>query len=425
MYLFLDTETTGLSHHNDHIVQIAWILTDEAGNIKAEECHVIRPNGYSIPPAASRVHGITTAKACEIGQPLGSVLQRFTDAATRAAIVVAHNFHFDFGILQHDFKIAELPFPLHGKTQICTMRLSTAWCRLPKLNASTGFKYPRLDELYYRLFGEAFDGAHDALADTHACRRCYFELVRLGVITPPSISVHKKEHQEVAQEPASRTITPHPKSIQHQATDPKDAWEQNNLGNIYFKGEGVPRDYAKAMMWFRKAADSGLPSAQFNLGIMYANGRGVPEDKMEAMKWYRMAADQGHPSAQYNLGIMYHGGQAGLQQTLRFVLKNLGATQHDGNGLPRDYMKALMWFRKAADQGDSSAQFNLGVMYGNGDGMSQDKTLAMMWYLIAKASNHENADQNLQKFKSQSTSTQIAEAQRMAREWLATHPQKS
>lgn len=68
MYLFFDTETTGLSHRNDHVVQIAWVLTDAAGNIKVEECHVIRPNGYSIPPAAARIHGITTAKACEIGQ---------------------------------------------------------------------------------------------------------------------------------------------------------------------------------------------------------------------------------------------------------------------------------------------------------------------------------------------------------------------
>ena len=200
MYLFIDTETTGLSHHNDHVVQIAWVLTDAAGNIKAEECHVIRPNGYSIPPAAARVHGVTTAKACEIGQPLGSVLQRFSDAATRATIVVAHNLSFDLGILQHDYKIACLPYPLNGKTQICTMRLSTAWCRLPKLNGSTGFKYPRLDELYYRLFGEGFDWAHDALADTHACRRSYFELVRLKVITPLGMPEVKKEAKKKGKE---------------------------------------------------------------------------------------------------------------------------------------------------------------------------------------------------------------------------------
>lgn len=206
MYLFLDTETTGLSRRTDHVVQIAWVLTDAAGNIKAEECHVIRPNGYSIPPAAARIHGITTAKACEIGQPLGLILERLSDAAMRATIVVAHKLDFDLGILQHSYKIASLPYPLHGKTQICTMKLSTTWCRLPKLNGLTGFKWPKLDELHYRLFGEGFDGAHDALADTHACRKCYFQLVSLGVITPPSIPVQKKEPQKVEQEPVSGTI---------------------------------------------------------------------------------------------------------------------------------------------------------------------------------------------------------------------------
>lgn len=185
MYLFFDTETTGLSSLKDHVVQLAWVLTDNAGNIKADECHVIRPDGYSIPTAAAKIHGITTAKACEIGQPLGLVLKRFSDAAARATTVIAHNLSFDLGILKHDYKIADLPFPLHGQTQICTMKLSTVWCRLPKLNGSTGFKWPRLEELHYRLFGEGFDGAHDALADSHACRRCYFELVKRNIISPP------------------------------------------------------------------------------------------------------------------------------------------------------------------------------------------------------------------------------------------------
>jgi len=186
MFLFFDTETTGLSSLKDHVVQLAWVLADEAGNIKAEECHVIRPDGYAIPDAAARIHGITTAKACQIGQPLALVLDKFSKAAARAAIIIAHNLSFDLGILKHDYQIADLPFPLHGKTQICTMKLSTAWCRLPKLNGSTGFKWPKLDELHYRLFGEGFEGAHDALKDTHACLRCFFELVKWGVITLPN-----------------------------------------------------------------------------------------------------------------------------------------------------------------------------------------------------------------------------------------------
>lgn len=305
MYLFFDTETTGLSHHNDHVVQIAWALTDKAGNIKAEECHVIRPNGYSIPSLAARIHGITTAKACEIGQPLGLVLQRLSDAATRATIVVAHNLYFDLGILQHDYKIAELPFPLHGKTQICTMRLSSAWCRLPKLNGSTGFKYPRLEELHYRLFGEGFDGAHDALADTHACRRCYFELVRLGVITPPSIPEQKKSiklsDEEVFAPSVSRdTALQQTKALAEQGVSS----EQHNLGTMYIEGCGVEQNYEQAAYWYRKAAEQGNADGQCGLGLMYNEGCGVKQNYEQAVYWYRKAAEQGNADAQESLRML-------------------------------------------------------------------------------------------------------------------------
>lgn len=188
MYLFFDTETTGLNRNKDHLVQIAWALANDNGDVHEEECHVIRPDGFIIPSASANIHGIATAEAMRIGKPLENILARFASAASKATVIVAHNLSFDFAILQHEFSVAGLSFPLHRKVQVCTMKLSTTWCRLPKLNGSSGFKYPRLDELYYRLFGEGFDSAHDALADTRACMRCYYELVSKEIITPPIIS---------------------------------------------------------------------------------------------------------------------------------------------------------------------------------------------------------------------------------------------
>lgn len=185
MYLFFDTETTGLSRNGDHVVQLAWVLSDSDGRVLDEQCHVIRPDGYSIPPSAARIHGITTLIAEECGKPIKYVLKRFNEAVALATVTVAHNISFDLGILQNDYGNSGIAFPFHGKTQVCTMKLSTTWCRLPKLNGSPGFKYPKLEELHYRLFGKAFDNAHDALADSKACMRCYFELVNLRVITPP------------------------------------------------------------------------------------------------------------------------------------------------------------------------------------------------------------------------------------------------
>jgi len=68
---------------------------------------------------------------------------------------------------------------------------------------------------------------------------------------------------------------------------------QYNLGDMYFHGEGVPADKAKAAQWFRKAATQGHVEAQYYLGIAYDSGRGVPEDKAKAAQWFRKSAEQG------------------------------------------------------------------------------------------------------------------------------------
>jgi len=72
---------------------------------------------------------------------------------------------------------------------------------------------------------------------------------------------------------------------------------QFNLGMIYDTGEGVTKDAAEAVKWYRKAADQGLAAAQFNLGVMYANGEGVTKDNMEAYKWLLLAGAKGDEMA--------------------------------------------------------------------------------------------------------------------------------
>jgi TPR repeat protein len=96
---------------------------------------------------------------------------------------------------------------------------------------------------------------------------------------------------------------------------------------------------------------------------MYDNGQGVPQDDAEAVRWYRKAAGQGDPSAQYNLGLMYAAGQ----------------------GVPQDYVEAHMWLNLAASRAAGDDQ----------------KKFADLRELFAK----------------KMTAQQIAEAQRRAREW--------
>jgi hypothetical protein len=158
-------------------------------------------------------------------------------------------------------------------------------------------------------------------------------------------------------------------------------------------------DYATALRLWRPLAEQGDANAQSNLGFMYEKGRGVPQDEAEAVKWYRLAAEQGYANAQSNLGFMYE----------------------KGRGVPQDDGEAVKWYRLAAEQGLARAQYNLGVMYGGGKGVPQDNVQAYMWFdLSARYLEGVERDRTVQIrdiIASKMTPDQIAEAQRLAREW--------
>ena len=139
---------------------------------------------------------------------------------------------------------------------------------------------------------------------------------------------------------------------------------------------------------------------------MYETGAGVPQDDIEAVRWYRLAADQGIAVAQVTLGFMYADG--------------------DTRALPQDDAEAVRWFRLAADQGDVGAQYNLGLMYGNGRGVPQDDVQAHMWFNLAASrmtgEDREIAVRSRDRVADGLTPEQIAEAQRLAREWDDAHP---
>lgn len=186
MYLFIDTETTGLNKNSDHVVQIAWILAHDQYSLHEQECFIIRPDGYLVPPQAAKIHKITTERALREGVPLASVLSALSKAAAKSNVLIAHNLTFDVGMLESSYRRAVLDYPLDRHAQICTMKSSAQWCAIPHYSGRSGYKWPKLTELHERLFGHSFAGAHDALSDVKACMRCYFELVRRGVIAARS-----------------------------------------------------------------------------------------------------------------------------------------------------------------------------------------------------------------------------------------------
>lgn len=189
MPLFFDTETTGVPRNYrapvsdlknwPRMVQLAWLATDHQGNELAAAELIVRPEGFTIPADAARIHGITTERALAEGVPLAQAAEAFLAALQGADLLVGHNIEFDCNILGAEFLRLGGPNPLEGKKRRCTMQESTDWCRLP---GPYGFKWPKLEELHRKLFGQPFEGAHTALADVRACARCYVELQRLGVM---------------------------------------------------------------------------------------------------------------------------------------------------------------------------------------------------------------------------------------------------
>lgn len=183
-----------------------------------------------------------------------------------------------------------------------------------------------------------------------------------------------------------------------------DARAQNELGKMYWEGQGTSRDEVEAVKWWRKAAHQGYARAQYNLGLAFKNGRGVTKDLAEAVKWYRRAADQGRPLAQYNLGFMYAEGEGVAKdeaEAVKWWIKaadqgyalaqyNLGIAYGFGRGVARDETEAVKWYRKAAIQGDRNAQYNLAVMYAQGRGLSKDEAEAARWY--GRAAERGNAE---------------------------------
>lgn len=189
MYLFFDTETTGLPRNWKapvqqvdnwpRLIQIAWLIYNEAGELLKEQQYIIKPNGFTIPKEASNVHGITTERAIQEGVPLTGVLQEFNHDISAVNSLVAHNMSFDEKIVGAEFIRGAFQTALFKRPRLCTMLASIDFCNIP---GRYGNKWPKLSELHIKLFGADFADAHDAMADIQATAKCFWELKRLKVM---------------------------------------------------------------------------------------------------------------------------------------------------------------------------------------------------------------------------------------------------
>lgn len=191
--LVFDTETTGLPAFNlpaedpcqPHIVQLGAILYGPDRRVLSELNLLVKPEGWTIPADASKVHGITTEIADRYGLKLASVIGLFGALAERAELLVAHNYSFDDKMVRRSFHhlgTADKAEAFRARPSYCTMRSSTDILKLPGKYSS--FKWPNLQEAHTHFLGKPFEGAHDAMADVRACASVYFAMNPLP--TPPT-----------------------------------------------------------------------------------------------------------------------------------------------------------------------------------------------------------------------------------------------
>ena len=187
--LFFDTETTGLPKDYNapssntfnwpRLVQLSWILTDEERHRIRKRNLIVKPDGFVIPVDSTLIHGITTERANEEGIPLADAIEQFKADLEMATFIVGHNVNFDKKVVGAEMIRLGMADEMESKKSYCTMLSSINYC---KILGKDGYKYPKLQELYRKLFGKEFEDAHDALCDTEATEKCFWELKKQGII---------------------------------------------------------------------------------------------------------------------------------------------------------------------------------------------------------------------------------------------------
>lgn len=323
--LFFDTETNGKpKSYPDfrkrnavriwcRLVQIAWQLTDNLGNILSEQCHIIKPDGFAFSSDAMKVHLISEKRALVEGVDLGKCLEAFMEVVAQADIIIAHNIEFDVNVVGAELKRAKIDHSeLTSTGQICTKLFGTDYCAI--YHEYYHYKYPTLTELYETLFGEEYDNAHNALADTTAVRKCYFALLDNGVemeasLPPPDESFKPKPARQLPPETKEDELPGMEWVCKNSAAKRRLQGVLNNLRSRKMTFQNLSKDAQKAFVTscIKKGFDF-LPTTHFTHDKAYfgkkvsecsseelieiwntwgGNRRGWEEKLIHFKKWFR------------------------------------------------------------------------------------------------------------------------------------------
>lgn len=169
-------------------------------------------------------------------------------------------------------------------------------------------------------------------------------------------------------------------------------WAQSYDAGVAAYNRG---DFATAFKQWKPLADKGDVKAQHYLGLMYTQGQGVPKDHAKAVFWFKKATKAGHIPSAYNLGFRY----------LR------------GEGVPQDPKTAAVLIRRAAGAGLVPAQHTLGLLYANGDGVPRDFVRAYLWLSLSAKQKNQIAEKDRDAIAKRMTAEQLRKAQSLVAKW--------
>jgi DNA polymerase-3 subunit epsilon len=162
---------------------LSWaIYNDETKEIEEEKDFIISLGTHiPISPESTAIHGITSELSRARGIPIEVALFDFKHAANRCGRMVAHNLEFDKNMLIVEFYRARIFNSVFPPSEYCTMKHGTPICKLTKTwdDGRTSLKFPKLIELYHRLFGTDIPspvGLHNAKVDVDICLKCYVKM---------------------------------------------------------------------------------------------------------------------------------------------------------------------------------------------------------------------------------------------------------
>jgi TPR repeat protein len=170
------------------------------------------------------------------------------------------------------------------------------------------------------------------------------------------------------------------------------------LYKLYADGLGVGKqDEKKAYEWLKKAADAGLPNAQYTMGDVLLRGKGVKQDQRAAVGWYEKASANGHAEARFKLAALYYAGigvERNIPKSLALyrasaeaghpeALTTMGVFYFNGRVFKKSEVKARDWWIKAAYAGEVNAMVFLARIYHNSTQLPRDYPRAYVWYSLA------------------------------------------